>query len=142
MRLSATNPDALKGGIGLNDVLIDSGVAGSVRIFAYKQSPMDQHGVVPRSSSVAPAIDITALDAESWSTIYPPARVEGAVLRVDGTPSSPGAYAAVSRRYRLAKGTLVGAAGTVKLGGIVLGLLDSQEAVSYTHLTLPTILLV
>ena len=49
------------------------------------------------------------------------------MLRVDGTPSSPGSYAAVSRRFRLAKGTLVGAAGMVKQGGIVLGLLNSQD---------------
>jgi hypothetical protein len=48
-------------------------------------------------------------------------------MRIEGKPRFAAAYAAVSRRYRLPKGALVGAAGRVRQGGIVLGLLDSQE---------------
>ena len=56
----------------------------------------------------APA-DIRPLDETAWENIYPAARLEGKVLRLDGTPPSPSYYAAVSTRYRLPRGALVAA---------------------------------
>jgi hypothetical protein len=71
-------------------------------------------------------IEVTPLDDGAWETVTPPARLEGKGLRIEGAPSSPAAYAAVSAPYRLPKGAVVVAAGTVMQGEILLGLLDSH----------------
>ena len=73
------------------------------------------------------AIEITPLEKTAWEALYGPTRRDGGTLRIEGKPISAGAYAAVSGRYGLPKGTLVGAAGGVRQGGIVLGLLDIRE---------------
>jgi hypothetical protein len=70
--------------------------------------------------------EVTPLDDGAWETVTPPAHLEGKGLRIEGTPSSPAAYAAVSASYRLPKGAVVVAAGAVMQGEILLGLLDSH----------------
>jgi hypothetical protein len=80
-----------------------------------------------KASELERKIEITALEEKAWETLSAVVRREGGKLRIEGEPPYAAAYAAVSGRYRLPKGTLVGAAGRVRQGGIVLGLLDSQE---------------
>jgi hypothetical protein len=72
-------------------------------------------------------IEIMPLEETAWQTLLAPARREGRKLRIEGEPPWPAAYTAVSGRYRLSQGARVGAAGTVRRGGIMLGLLNSQE---------------
>ncbi|HEX3877172.1 MAG TPA: hypothetical protein VHW24_09310, partial [Bryobacteraceae bacterium] len=67
-----------------------------------------------------------ALGDGAWETISPPARIEGKGLTIEGVPSIPAAYGAVSVLYHLPKGALVAASVKVKQGGIVLGLLDKR----------------
>jgi hypothetical protein len=69
-------------------------------------------------------LDIIALGPTTWETVISPARLENGVLRMEGVPLSPVAYAAVSSIQRMARGVRVAAAGRVRAGGIVLGLLD------------------
>ena len=70
---------------------------------------------------------ITPLPSDAWEAIYLPAHLEAEVLRIKGAPTSPTAYAATSARFRLPKGTLVAASGTVRRGGLQLGLLDNHD---------------
>jgi SAM-dependent methyltransferase len=70
---------------------------------------------------------ITSLEADAWEVVFPPTQREGKVLRLTGEPASAMAYAAKSAQYRLPKGALVAAAGTVQQGGLLLGLLDRSE---------------
>ena len=73
------------------------------------------------------APSIRPLDASAWESLYPPARLVGDALRLAGVPNSPASYAAVSKRFRLPKGTIVTASGTLRHGRILLGLLNSDE---------------
>jgi hypothetical protein len=72
------------------------------------------------------SFEIKPIFKTAWQLI-PPAQLIGQELRVHGTPPHPAAYAAVSTPFRLPKGARVAAAGTVRQGGIVLGLLDSHD---------------
>ena len=68
---------------------------------------------------------IASLGADAWEQLLPSARREADGLRLEGEVL-PTAYGAVSMPYRLPKGALVAASGTVRRGGIVLGLLDKS----------------
>jgi hypothetical protein len=79
------------------------------------------------ASGQGPRFHIDPLEDTAWEELIPPTRREGTELRIEGEPAFAAAYAAKSTRYRLAKGTFVAAAGTVRKGGIVLGLLDERD---------------
>jgi hypothetical protein len=55
----------------------------------------------------------------------------------NGTPLSAGAYGVVSKPYALRQGALVVASGMVRKGGVLLGLLDSEEKWAVT-VAIPT----
>jgi SAM-dependent methyltransferase len=84
-----------------------------------------EHRVEPPQIPQIP--QIIPLEADAWEAVLPPTRREGKGLRLTGKPPSAMAYGAKSARYRFPKGALVAAAGTVRQGGIVLGLLDKSE---------------
>jgi hypothetical protein len=69
-------------------------------------------------------IEITPL-RDAWPQVFLPARVENEGFRIDGGPATA-SYYALSETYHLPKGTLVAADVTVRQGGLVIGLLDSQ----------------
>jgi endonuclease YncB( thermonuclease family)/ubiquinone/menaquinone biosynthesis C-methylase UbiE len=71
--------------------------------------------------------EVIPLEADAWEVVLPPTRRDGKGLRISGDAAFAMAYAAKSAPYRFPTGALVAAAGTVRQGGIVLGLLDSRE---------------
>ncbi len=91
----------------------------------YRLDPLNRH---PETTGVdATNLQITPLGAAGWKQILPPARLDGAGLRLDGAPATATAYAAQSHRYRLSKGAVVAAAGNVERGGIMFGVFDDRE---------------
>jgi hypothetical protein len=78
------------------------------------------------SAEESAGFKINPISKTVWQ-LTAPAQLVGHELRVRGTPSHPSAYAAVSTPFRLPKGARVAAAGTVRQGGIMLGLLDSRD---------------
>ena len=120
-------------------------VAGTYRIVISNNLPagetindvdVDEIGFVgldPAQQRVGPPAQIceiaqiTPFEVDAWETVFPATRQEGKGLRIEGEPASALAYGAVSVPYQLTKGVLVAAAGTVRRGGIVLGLLDNNS---------------
>jgi hypothetical protein len=70
---------------------------------------------------------ITPLEVDAWETVLPPAQQIASGLRIAGEPASAQMYSAESVRYRLPKGAVVAAAGTVWQGCIILGLIDERQ---------------
>jgi SAM-dependent methyltransferase len=108
----------LRAGQTINDVDVDEiGLVGL--------DPAQQR--VPPPKQKREIAQITPLEVDAWETVFPATRQEGKGLRIEGEPASALAYGAVSARYQLTKGALIAAAGTVRRGGIVLGLLDNSS---------------
>jgi hypothetical protein len=73
-----------------------------------------------------PLFEITPLADGAWQSIVAPAEVFGSEVKINAEPPSPGAYMTVSVPYWLPGGARIGAVGTVRRGGLVLGLLDAE----------------
>ena len=69
---------------------------------------------------------ITPLNEKNW-TLHAPARLVGESIHIKGAVPFGGAYAAESAVYVLPRGLRIGAAGIVRRGGLVLGLLNSNK---------------
>jgi hypothetical protein len=69
---------------------------------------------------------ITPLDEHAW-TLVEPTRLTSNGIVVQGTAPFSAAYAAVSSIYQFPRGARVAAAGIVRHGGLVLGLLNSED---------------
>jgi hypothetical protein len=64
-------------------------------------------------------IEITSLDDGAWETVTALARLDGKGFKIETVPTIPTANTAVSVPYRLSKGTVAAAAGTVGLLDVI-----------------------
>ncbi len=87
-------------------------------------------GSIPLPSATN-SFSITPLKGTDWA-LTRPARLTGGRVTIRGVVPFAQAYAAVSPAYRLPRGARVAARGTVRRGGITLGLLNSKRSICYT----------
>lgn len=83
-------------------------------------------------------LDIRPLHEGDWDRLYPPAKVDGTRLRLEGVPLHGGGQAATSKFFLLPKGTRVAARGVVRRGGAVLGLMNKQLQWAATPVMFPS----
>ncbi|HEX3943026.1 MAG TPA: hypothetical protein VHW69_02955, partial [Rhizomicrobium sp.] len=118
----AQAPVALAEGLSFESKSTVSAGVGPIRFRVAANNLSDGRAKAPAE----PPVGITDLGSGAWETVSPPTRIEGKGLKIEGVPSIPAAYGAVSVLYHLPKGALVAASVKVKQGGIVLGLLDKR----------------
>jgi hypothetical protein len=102
--------------------IVKDAATSSIACILRKPGPA---GSVPLSLD-ANSFSITPLQETVWA-LTRPARLTGRGMTIRGAVPFPQAYAAVSAIYRLPTGARVAAAGTVRGGGLSLGLLDRND---------------